>query len=148
MTRIAAETRSCTTAQWISDHVGPQRKYKPPPPGEGPQTEAPSPDTKVGCQPFLPADVRACRSRPIPKGQDRQNGRRQVLVVRKWEATIPPLSLYRMPGVDAPDQNFVEGYREGVRVAISKGPLGQVALEGKFYGSGVGFPWGQQCWMH
>ena len=30
MTRVAAEARSHSAAQWISDHVGPQRKYRPP----------------------------------------------------------------------------------------------------------------------
>ena len=36
-------------------------------------------------------------------------------------------------------------HREGVRVVISK--LGQVALKGKIYGSGVGFPW-EQGWVN
>ena len=30
MTRVAAEARSRSTAQWITDCVGPQRKYKSP----------------------------------------------------------------------------------------------------------------------
>ena len=30
MTRVSTQARSRSTAQWISDHVGPQRKYSPP----------------------------------------------------------------------------------------------------------------------
>ena len=34
MTRVAAETKTRTTAQWIPDHVAPERKHRPPP-GKG-----------------------------------------------------------------------------------------------------------------
>ena len=36
-----------------------------------------------------------------------------------------------MPGVGAPGQKNVEGYREGVWVEAPEGPLGQVAVEGE-----------------
>ena len=107
MARIATEARSRTTAQWISDHVGPQRKYKPPR-RKGLRRRLLTLDMKVSCWPFLPADVRACRNWPIPKGQHQQGGRRQVLVARKWEAIILAPSLYRISGMDASDQKVAE----------------------------------------
>ena len=42
MTRVATEARSRSAAQWIPDHVGPQRKYSPPP-REGRQAGGPQP---------------------------------------------------------------------------------------------------------
>ena len=56
------------------------------------------------------------------------------------ERNRPAITSYgvRMQGLAPPDLWAVEGYREDSRVAISKSLLGQVAVEGKVHGSGVG----------
>ena len=56
-----------------------------------------------------------------------------MLVVQGRKATdqLPP--FYGAQGIVAPDQEDVEGNREGARVETSKGPLSQVAVEGEVH---------------
>ena len=60
----------------------------------------------------------------------------------------PPSPFYRVQGLDAPDQEVVERYREGPRVGASKGPLGQVVMEGEVNRGGAGFPGKHQGGVH
>ena len=45
-----------------------------------------------------------------------------MLVVRGREETDPPPSIYGMQGMDTPDQEAVERYREGPCVEAPQGP--------------------------
>ena len=73
MARVDTEAQSRSTTQWAKDHVGPQRKYKPPR-GRG-QAWAPPAGAKVGCKSVLPVPVWARGDRPLPEGRNPQGGR-------------------------------------------------------------------------
>ena len=120
----------------------------PPPTREGPQTQAPPTGPEVSGRAILPAAVRPCHDRPLPQGQDPQGGGRQVLVVRGRKATDPPPPVHGAQGLAAPDQAVVEGHREGTLVETPKSPLRQMAVEGKVYGDGFGFPGKYKGWVH
>ena len=60
------------------------------PAGQGRQAQALSKGTKARRQPILPATLRPCGDRPIPQGQDPEDGRRPMLVVQGGEPA-PPL---------------------------------------------------------
>ena len=60
------------------------------PAGQGRQAQALSKGTKARRQPILPAALRPCGDRPIPQGQDPEDGQRPMLVVQGGESA-PPL---------------------------------------------------------
>ena len=62
-----------------------------------------------------------------------------MLVVRGRKAADLPPPVYGVLSLAAADSAAMEGYREGLRVEIPRGPLGQVAVEGEAYGGHVGF---------
>ena len=51
-----------------------------------------------------------------------------MLVVRGRKAAGPPPDIHGVQGLVTPDQEVVEGHREGARVGTPKGPLGQAAV--------------------
>ena len=59
MTRVATEARARETTEWITAHVRPERRYRPPP-GERPQTTATSAGQKDPRGTLLPAPIGAC----------------------------------------------------------------------------------------
>ena len=62
-----------------------------------------------------------------------------MLVVRGRKETDPPPHFYGVQGMDTPDQEVVEGHREGSGVETSQGPFGQVVMEGEVHRGGFGF---------
>ena len=59
-------------------------------------------------------------------------------VVRGREETDPPPPVYGVQGMGTPDQEVVEGHREGPGVETSQSPFGQVVMEGEAHRGGFG----------
>ena len=62
-----------------------------------------------------------------------------MLVVRGRKETNPPPPVYGVQGMGTPDQEVVEGHREGPGVEASQNPVGQVVMEGEVYRGGFEF---------
>ena len=62
-----------------------------------------------------------------------------MLAVRGRKVAEQPPPVYGVLSLAAADSVTMEGYREGLREEIPRGPLGQVAVERKVYGGHVGF---------
>ena len=62
-----------------------------------------------------------------------------MLVVRGGKKQTCHHLFTELPDLVTADQVAVKGYREGLRVETSKGPLGQVALEGEGHGGSFDF---------
>ena len=65
------------------------------------------------------------------------------MVVRGREEA-DPLPFHSAQGMGAPDQENVEGHKEGAWVETSKSPLGQVAVGGEIHRGGFGAVKGRQ----
>ena len=59
--------------------------------------------------------------------------------MRGREETDPPPLVYGVQGMGTPDQEVVEGHREGPGVETSQSPFGQVVMEGEVHRAVVDF---------
>ena len=105
MTRVATETRSKTTTDWITEHVRPRRRYRPLPGKSVRRTQL-----RRVKKTLLPATVRPCGdgNPPPPLRQDRHAG---LLVVRQRRAPVQASSFHEGPGMAPPNQEAMEGGR-------------------------------------
>ena len=86
------------------------------PSGERLPTTAAPPHKEVGGRALLLVPIGARGDWTMPQGQDPQDQRRKVLVVRERRAAVPPPPLHEAPGMGATGQEYVKGHREGVWV--------------------------------
>ena len=61
-----------------------------------------------------------------------------MLVVRGKKETNPSPPVYGVQGMGTPNQEVVEGHREGPGVETPQSPFGQVAMEGEIHRGGFG----------
>ena len=61
-----------------------------------------------------------------------------MLVVWGRKETDPSPPVYGVKGMDTPNQEVVEGHREGPGVVTPQSPFGQVVMEGEVHRGGLG----------
>ena len=96
-----------------------------------------------GRQSQSPAGTTSCcpaMRRSAPTSRTRFTGRKTTSVGGAGEESNRPATTYSRNVGPGPDQEVVEGYREGTRVKAPKAPLGQMAVEGEVYRGGFGVP--------
>ena len=117
MTRVATEARSKATRDWITDHVRPGRRYRPPP-GKGVRRT----------QLRRVKKTRGDGNPPPPLRQDRVAS---LLVVCQRRAPVQASSLHEVPGVATADEEAMEAHRGGLEVEAAKGPVGTLPVGGE-----------------
>ena len=139
MTQVATEARSRATAQWITDHVGPQRKYKPPE-VKGLRRKLLRRARKsvaIRYYQLLSGHGPNLRDKIHKLNYDRrrwcEGGKQKTRHHLFTECGAWPLQITRLWR----DTGKVRGWKH-------QGPLSQVALEGESHGGGFGFLEGHQ----
>lgn len=122
MTRAATEVRSQSTAQWTTDHVGPQSKYRPPR-GKGLKRKL---SAEHGSR--SPAATISSLSGHAAIGPYLKDKIYKTDDDRCWwcggGCSRPAITFYGVQGLATPEQRVVEGYGEDAWVGTPKGPLG------------------------
>ena len=135
MTRVTTEARSRATTDWITEHVRPGRRYRPPP-GKGVRRTQLRSVKKT-----LAGRYYQLLSGHAEMGTHRHRfGRTDTPAC--WCASGEPQSrhhlLYEVPGMATADEEAMEGGRGGFGVEEAKGSVGTASVGGEGRGCRVG----------
>jgi hypothetical protein len=146
MTRVATEARSKETREWITAHVRPERRYRPPP-GRGLRRPPLRRARKTLAGRYYQLLIGACGDGDTPETV-RKDRHGRVLVVYEWRAAVEASPVHAVRVVDGAEAQIVEGRGGGVRVGAPTHPIGETLVGRQGGGGGFGVPADYEGRMH